>query len=186
MDLWGLIELNRAGHKHTGAGQNNMNAQKNVMPSTVSTSQTIASRAQQKKASKCWYSVQNICLHHVASNDFLASGSTTDLWPPWPLQNKSWRCHSRCQSCQMWRSMNNVGQRLNLSPHTQDSISLTPCPADSILTCFWGWATLQITGNSITHYIRQQKPHPTSTNNSSDTRRCALSTCQRVLRLHSY
>lgn len=93
------------------------------------------------------------------------------------------------RSCLLRReAMNDVGQWLNRSPHTQDSgsVSSTLCPLVSILTCLWGWATLQITGNSITHCIRQQKPHPTSTNNSSDTRRCALSTCECVLRLHNY
>ncbi len=100
--------------------------------------------------------------------------SAADLWPLWPLENKT-SCN-RCQSRLTRRSMNNVGQWLNLSPHTHDSLSPATRPAVSpSFPCFWGWATLQITGNSITHYIRQQKPHPTSTNNSSDTRRWPLS-----------
>lgn len=47
-------------------------------------------------------------------------------------------------------------------PHTHNN--KTQYNKVSILTCLQGWAQHQITRNSITHYIRQEKPQHTSKN----------------------
>lgn len=109
------------------------------------------------------------------------TGELWSLWPPMIKKIKSSCIHSSFHSYLPWGSMNNVGQWLNVSPHTHTYVhahntQLSIFNTVSILICSCAWAALQITRNSITHYIRQQKSHLTSTNNSSDSEMSALST----------